>query len=157
LHLPPSFLGLLKFIIKGYKMNDISLSQLNNFLEKTSKKDLLLMLQEKQQEIAQLKQSNETWEQIKTAENCIDMKEAAKVLKYPGIGRNKLFAILRSSQLLMSNNQPYQSYIDRGWFHVIEVDKSESFGYGVMISKTMVTPKGLEKIKELLDEFDTDK
>lgn len=138
-------------------MNEISLSQLNNFLEKTSKKDLLVLLQEKTQEVVELKKSNEAWDRIKSADNCIDMKEAAKVLKYPGIGRNKLFAILRDSRLLMKNNQPYQNYIDQGWFHVVEVDKSESFGFGVIIPKTMVTPKGLEKIKELLDELDTDK
>ncbi len=84
-----------------------------------------------------------------TGKNAQPMNVAAKSL---GIGRNKLFRFLRNKKVLMSNNTPYQSYIDRGYFEVIERP--------VVMSKdtinkpqTLVTAKGIDYIgKLLLDE-----
>lgn len=43
-----------------------------------------------------------------------------KVAKTLGFGRNKFFKRLRDDSILMAGNLPYQKYIDRGYFTVIE-------------------------------------
>lgn len=43
------------------------------------------------------------------------LAEASKVLKLP-VGRNIMMANLRRERVLRGNNEPYQSYIDRGYF-----------------------------------------
>lgn len=43
-----------------------------------------------------------------------------KIAKTLGIGRNKFFKRLRDDSILMTNNLPYQKYIDREYFTVIE-------------------------------------
>lgn len=43
-----------------------------------------------------------------------------KIAKTLGFGRNKFFKRLRDDDILMSNNLPYQKYIDRNYFTVIE-------------------------------------
>ena len=57
------------------------------------------------------------------------------------IGRNRLFCWLRKNQILMSDNLPYQRYIDRGYFVV----KESVFDTGSMTKtyqQTYVTGKG---------------
>lgn len=39
-----------------------------------------------------------------------------------GIGRTKFFKMLRDDEILMGNNLPYQKYIDREYFTVVEQD-----------------------------------
>ena len=82
----------------------------------------------------------------------IYMKTMAKLLCDGGIviGGNKLFELLRNNKILMSDNLPYQQYIDRGYFVVKESTYLKGGDYGV--SQTMlVTPKGqmwiFDKIK----------
>jgi phage antirepressor YoqD-like protein len=43
-----------------------------------------------------------------------------KIAKTIGIGRNKFFKQLRDDGILMQNNLPYQKYLDREYFTVIE-------------------------------------
>lgn len=52
----------------------------------------------------------------------VDMSQMAKLLadKNVKIGRNKLFAILRTNGVLRKNNEPYQKYIDKDYFEVKE-------------------------------------
>jgi anti-repressor protein len=78
------------------------------------------------------------------------MGDTAKALNLPGIGRNTLFEILRDKNILMENNLPYQDYINRGWFEVKITPKTQK-GVVVNYPTTMVLPKGLEKIRELLN------
>lgn len=79
-----------------------------------------------------------------------NVQTMAKVAKSLGTGRNKLFIFLRSRGILMRNNLPYQSYIDRGYFTVIQ--KSIPMGGDpVNYAQPMVTPKGLHYIRKLLD------
>lgn len=68
----------------------------------------------------------------------LDFMSFSKII---GIGRSKLFSILRDMNILLANNTPYQRYIDRGYFKVIE----STFSKGNKISlysKTTITPKG---------------
>lgn len=68
----------------------------------------------------------------------LDFMTFSKII---GIGRSKLFSTLRDMSILLANNTPYQRYIDRGYFKVIE----STFSKGNKISlysKTTITPKG---------------
>ena len=80
---------------------------------------------------------------ISNSSDNIDMNEMAKLIQNEGIklGRNKLFELLRENKILMSNNQPYQKYLDNGYFKVIETTKHTPYGDKVFC-KTMVTGKG---------------
>lgn len=77
----------------------------------------------------------------------------AKLLNYPGVGRNKLFEILRDRKILQEkDNTPYQKYMDNKWFRVIE--QKNSVDGEVRISfKTLVLQKGIIKIREILEEM----
>lgn len=81
----------------------------------------------------------------------IDMKEAAKILNVKGVGRNKLFEILRDKKILDAHNQPYQRYVDAGYFRVVE--SRWQCGSDVKITlKTVVFQKGLDFIRRLVSE-----
>ena len=75
--------------------------------------------------------------------DCITMNEMAKLIQKEGIkiGRNKLFALLRDEKILMSDNQPYQKYLNCGYFEVIETVKKTPFG-DKTFRQTVVTGKG---------------
>lgn len=65
----------------------------------------------------------------------LSIGEFAKItLNY---GRNKLFEKLRDLKILMSDNVPYQNYVDSGYFQVTE--KVTQIGVKPV---TLVTPKG---------------
>ena len=79
--------------------------------------------------------------------NLIDMNEMAKLCADHGIriGRTRLFAWLRSKGILMAGNQPYQEYIERGYFRVKE-SVFEMHGEIKTYQQTMVTGKGQQYI-----------
>ena len=72
------------------------------------------------------------------------MREYAKVASNnPGItiGQNRMFDWLREKKYLMPNNEPYQVYIDNGWFQVRPVLVPTN--HGIEPKKTtMITGKG---------------
>jgi prophage antirepressor-like protein len=71
------------------------------------------------------------------------------VAKSLGTGRTRLFEILRSEGVLMSNNTPYQDYLERGYFKVVE--KPIRMGDVTFIKpQTLVTPKGVDFISKML-------
>lgn len=68
----------------------------------------------------------------------LDFMSFSKII---GIGRSRLFSTLRDRGILLANNTPYQRYIDRGYFKVVE----STFNKGnrtAIYSKTTITPKG---------------
>lgn len=89
--------------------------------------------------------------QVSNSENLIDMNAMAKLAIEENIpiGRNRLFRWLRENEILMSDNLPYQKYIDRGYFAV----KESVFETGSMTKtyqQTFVTSKGQQFIIGLL-------
>lgn len=99
----------------------------------------------------QLKPKAEFFDAVTDSKDAIDMAQVAKVLNYPGIGRNKLFEILRDNNILQQNNQPYQKYIDNGCFRVIEQKYEVRPGETRINIKTLVFQKGVDYIRKLLD------
>ncbi len=59
------------------------------------------------------------YDQVTGSKDTVEMKEVAKLLNM-GIGRNNLFKILREKKILDRNNQPYQQYVDLGYFRIVE-------------------------------------
>lgn len=57
---------------------------------------------------------------IAASENAIEMGDFSKLAQKNGItlGRNNLFKKLRELGILMSDNVPYQQYMNAGWFEV---------------------------------------
>ncbi len=81
--------------------------------------------------------------QVSNTENLIDMNAMAKLAVEENIpiGRNRLFSWLRKNGILMSDNLPYQKFIDRGYFAV----KETVFETSTMMKthqQTLVTGKG---------------
>lgn len=77
------------------------------------------------------------------------------VAKTLGIGPNKLFSFLREKKILISHgsryNQPYQEYIDRGYFEVRQYTITH-FTQGIENkAQTLVTAKGMAYIHRLLE------
>lgn len=84
--------------------------------------------------------------ELMNSENAIDFLTFSKVI---GIGRTHLFDKCRKLGILMQDNKPFQIFIDRGYFRVIESvythgDTTRSY------TKTMILPKGQEYLTKKL-------
>lgn len=85
--------------------------------------------------------------------NATSINNAAKVL---GTGEIRLFQFLRDKKILMKggdhHNRPYQDYLDRGYFRVVESTWRHPSGETMNSQKTLVTGRGLiyiwRKMKE---------
>lgn len=101
-----------------------------------------------QDEIERNKPKIEKHDRFLSGENLQKVGDVAKVLK---VGRNKLFELLRTKKILMSDNVPYQKYIDRGYFEVKETPVSMG-GQTINKPQTFVTAKGIDYIDNLLNK-----
>lgn len=108
-------------------------------------------LEETSAKLIEAKPKVEFYDQVTSSKDAVDMASAAKVLNM-GIGRNKLFEILRDAKLLQGNNQPYQKYIDNGCFRVIESKFTKPNGDTSINLKTVVYQKGLTYISKLVNK-----
>lgn len=109
---------------------------------------------EKEKEVAQLqleeaKPKVEFYDAVTDSTDAVDLGTAAKVLNL-GFGRTTLFEKLRDNKILMKNNQPFQKYIDAGWFRVIETSWTHPNGDTHVNFKTVVYQKGLDGIRKVL-------
>ena len=87
--------------------------------------------------------------------NVIDVNRMAKLCADHGIriGRNRLFAWMRSRGILMGGNIPYQEYIENGYFRVKE-SVYECNGQTRTYQQTFVTGKGQQYIlSRLMREY----
>lgn len=84
-------------------------------------------LEKQQARIEEMKPKEEFFDQVTDSKDACDMATVAKVLNM-GIGRNKLFEILRDNKILQGNNQPMQRYVDSCWFRVIETQFTKPNG-----------------------------
>lgn len=98
-----------------------------------------------------MKPKEEFFDAVADSKDAIEIGKVAKVLNYPGIGRNKLFEILRDKGILMKDNVPYQKYIDNGCFRTIEQKYSMSDGETRISIKTLVYQKGVDYIRKILE------
>ena len=81
----------------------------------------------------------EAYETFIEARGLYTISAVAKTLD---TGQKRLFNLLREKGILMTNNQPYQRYIDSGYFET----KWRTLPTGFNYSQTFVTPKGIDYI-----------
>ncbi|EAJ9251703.1 DNA-binding protein [Campylobacter coli] len=90
---------------------------------------------------------------IKDTNDAILIRDFAKILYEKNkieIGEKRLFKILREKGFLMSDNKPYQKYIEQGLFKVSETTVSTING-DRLVSTTKITGKGqIAILKEIL-------
>lgn len=91
------------------------------------------------------------YNRVTESSDCIDIGQCAKVLNVHGIGRNKLFEILRNKKILNEHNQPYQKYVDCGYFRIIETSFNLPDGTQKINLKTVVFQKGVDFIRKMIE------
>jgi anti-repressor protein len=83
-------------------------------------------------------------EKFLLSSDAISIGDFAKVI---GRGRNRLFKTLRLMGIFDNWNIPYQNYMERGYFKLIETTK-----HGIICKTPLITPKGQEYISKRLEE-----
>lgn len=91
----------------------------------------------------------EFYDAVADSKDAITIGDAAKVLNMR-VGRNRLFEILRNNKILQNNNVPYQKYIYRGYFRVVEQQWTKPDGENCVSIKTLVYQNGLNFIRKLI-------
>ncbi len=112
----------------------------------------VLLLENEELRLRQQRQQPKVdfYDAVTESTDVCDIGTVANLLNVPGVGRTKLFAELRQRQVLMSNNRPYQRYIDKGWFRVIETKWTKPDGSQHINFKTVVFQRGIDGIRRLL-------
>jgi phage antirepressor YoqD-like protein len=110
-------------------------------------------LETKEKLLLEQKPKVEFAEQLLQSTNGIDFATSSKAMNLP-FGRNRLFQICRDQQWLNSKNQPYQNFVDLGYFVVLETSFAHpTSGDTILTTKTLITAKGqkwiLKELKEL--------
>ena len=108
------------------------------------------VIEQQKFELLEQKPKVEFFDAVAESKDAIEIASVAKVLDVPGVGRNKLFEFLRNHKILMRNNQPYQKYVDCGYFRIIEQKYERPNGDTCINIKTLVYQKGVKYIQELL-------
>ena len=128
----------------GYKLPQTMSEALRLYADELEKNQKLIEENEK------MKPKAEFFDAVTDSKDAIPIGDVAKILDM-GIGRNKLFEFLRDEKILMYNNQPYQKYIDQGYFRVVE-QKFEKNGEVCINIKTLVFQKGVDFIRRRLEK-----
>ena len=154
------------FNIQGY--NDFKLAYINKFNEmeralqfntpQTFAEALKLayeqqlVIEEQKQNLIEAEPKIEFYDTVTGSDTTIDLGQAAKVLNYKGLGRNKLFQYLRDKDILMSGNTPYQKYVDAGYFRLIETTWNTPNNDSMIYLKTVVYQKGLDFLSKVIEK-----
>lgn len=97
-----------------------------------------------------MKPKADFYDTVASTDSLLSMNDTAKILNM-GVGRNKLFKLLRDKKILMKDNMPYQRYVDAGYFKVVE--SYYMAGDNSVVSKTTyVRQRGVDYIRKLLNE-----
>lgn len=111
-----------------------------------------LVIEEQKQKIIEAEPKVEFYDTVTGSDTTIDLGQAAKVLNYKGLGRNKLFQYLRDKDILMSGNTPYQKYVDAGYFRLIETTWNTPNNDSMIYLKTVVYQKGLDFLSKVIEK-----
>lgn len=110
-------------------------------------------IEEKDMVIEVQKPKVEFYDTVTKSESTFDMAEVAKLLKIPNMGSVKLFEFLREQDVLSDNkanwNEPYQNYVNSGYFKIVETKNEDKHRNVHANKKTVVFQKGLDFIRKL--------
>ena len=91
---------------------------------------------------------------IEVSKGDLKIGDYAKLLcnKDKGIvtGQNRLFKLMRELNILKSDNNPYQEYLNRGYFKVTQQPFTKPNGEQGLDLITLITPQGQVKLAEKL-------
>ena len=113
------------------------------------------MIQKQQNLLDKQKPQVEFAETVQKSCDNILMRDLAKLMcdQEINVGEKRLYRLLRENRVLMDDNSPYQSYVDRGYFKVREGAYSTKYGTIKLNNTTLVTPKGqvwlVNKVRKL--------
>ena len=137
-----------KAILKQLRLTGIVMTE-ENYEKLTNDPNYIVYLINKikdyKEQLEQAQPKVELYDTLIELKDVLDMKKSAKILNFYNLGRNRLYEILRWNKVLMKDNEPYQSYFERGWFTI-----KESIINDRVVVTTYVTNKGLEGIRKLL-------
>lgn len=120
---------------------------------KIAERDRIIARQKEQ--IAEQKPLVDFAVHVSQSKDTIDMDEMAKIARDENIniGRNRLIKWLKEKKILKDNRTPYQTFIERGYFDVVETKKDTVYGT-MVFPKTVITGKGqLWVIEKLRAEY----
>lgn len=145
--------------IQEFNRMERELRSQDNILAPRTLKDALLLAASLEEEREALEAQNkvmipkaEFYDAVVGSSTAIDIGRVARVLNFRGMGRNNLFAFLRETRILMGDNLPYQEYIDRGYFRIIEQRYQTQDGETRISLKTLVYQPGVDFIRRKLIE-----
>ena len=141
------FRGWIRKILKGLRTGELVLKNnlVNDYMTMSEEDRAIAYFQQMKQNKIMTPKA-EAYDDFMKGKNAQTMKKVAKTLD---IGRNKLFAFLRENKILMSDNLPYQKYMNRSYFEVIQTPVK--MGNDILDHpQTLVTPRGIEYISKLL-------
>ena len=108
---------------------------------------------EQEEQIIVLQPKGQFYDAVVQSETLLDLGEVSKLLNYKGLGRNNLFRYLRENGVLNNKNLPYQTYIDRGYFKIVESSWVNPSTKLVEVSlKTVMFQKGIDWLDKMLSE-----
>ena len=114
---------------------------------------LLIENKEQKQQLIEQAPKVEFYDTVTKSESTFDMAEVAKLLKIPNMGSVKLFEFLRSKDVLSDVktnwNEPYQNYVNAGYFKIVETKSEDKHGNVHVNKKTVVFQKGVDFIRKL--------
>jgi len=112
-------------------------------------------LQQRESEIEALIPKADFADAVMQSDDWAEMSQVAKLLARKGWGRNNTFALLRERSVLRYNNEPYQQYVERGYFKVVEQHfQNPQTGETMINKKTVVSQRGIDFIRRIIDEAD---
>lgn len=82
--------------------------------------------------------------------NSVPLTDAAHLLQ---VGRNRLFALLRSRGILGAQNLPHHKYVSDGLLGVaIKMHQLPGHGFARWYAQTIITPDGLAWLADILEQ-----
>jgi len=108
-------------------------------------------IESQSKQLVEAKPKVEFFDAVAESKDAIEIGSVAKVLGIKNMGRNNLFEFLRDNKILMNNNQPYQKYVDRGYFRIVEQKYEKPTGETCINIKTLVYQIGVDFIHKIIN------
>lgn len=115
---------------------------------KTIVKSFMTKVEEQQTTINKMQPLVDDWSAYMDKNGYITISKVSKTLNIKGVGRNNLFGLLRRNEILRANNEPYQRYVDSGYFKT-----SVGMKNGYPFTQTLVSAKGMSYINKKMKEW----
>lgn len=116
----------------------VHLSEYNNFKNRH--------INQLNERIDEMKPKEEAFETFINSDGYQTINQASKTLN---MGRNKLYEFLRENKVLMSDNTPYQRYVDQEYF-VVKQNSINKGNFSKIHPQTFITAKGIDYVSKLL-------